>query len=279
MELVFNELSIFPLSENNFKANDKMKQFAITVAEARKRGYRNIRSYHTVHEIHLANEYTIFQWLNNKDVSEVERNFLYGMIIQPFIHDEDELIEERYIYSNYYFEDLENGFEKQECVGLATAYLYETLSISISSSNAWIKSILPILIEKDDLVTSENVLNVSSQVSFEVTEIKNLIENSGEVNLVETNIEPNDKKIHLADHHGKAELLALCNKLKLNPFVIEMRSTNWGGNKFIRDTFSDGVVEIVLINSQRKYALWVQTTARNIRETKAIAKVLEEKYS
>ena len=279
MDLIFNELSVIPLSDNNFNANIKMKQFAKTVAASRKSGFRNIRSYYNVHDIHLAKDYSVFQWLNNKDVHEVERNFLYGMIIQPFINEDDVQIEEKYVNANYHFEDLENGIEKQECVGLAAAYLYETLSISISSSNAWDKNSLAILIEKENLNTVENVLNISSQSSFEVKEVQEFIENSGEINLVETDTIPNNKKIHLADHHGKPDLQALCNRLKLNPFVIEMRSTNWGGNNFIREIYSNGVIEIVLVNSQRKYALWVQTTGTNLRETKAIAEHLKERYS
>lgn len=279
MELIFNELSVFPLSDNNFNANVKMKQFAKTVAEARKKGFRNIRSYYNVHEIQLADNYSVFQWLNNKDVQEVERNFLYGMIIQPFIKEDDELIEDAYINANYFFEDQENLIDKKECIGLASAYLYETLSISLSSMPLWNNNYLTILIEIEENSTTDNVFNISSKESFSSNEVSAFVENLGIINLIETDLIPVDKKIHLADHHGKAELQELCNQLKLNPYVIEMRSTNWGGKKFIRKTYKDGVIEIVLTNSQKEYALWVQTTGTNLRETKAIADKLKERYS
>lgn len=279
MELIFNELSIFPLSNNNFNANVKMKQFAKTVAEARKKGFRNIRSYYNVHEIQLADDYSVFHWLNNKDVQEVERNFLYGMIIQPFIKEDDEIIEDAYINANYFFEDQENLIDKKECIGLASAYLYETLSISLSSISLWDNDYLTILIEIEENSTTENVFNISSKESLSNNEISAFVESLGIINLIETDLIPVDKKIHLADHHGKAELQVLCNQLKLNPYVIQMRSTNWGGKNFIRKTYKDGVIEIVLTNSQKEYALWVQTTGTNLRETKAIADKLKERYS
>lgn len=90
---------------------------------------------------------------------------------------------------------------------------------------------------------------------------------------------PDEKDIHLADHHGKNELKALCDRLKQNEYVKAMRSTGWGGNTFIRKIHKNGVVEITLFKSTRKYALQVQTTGRNYRETEAIANRLRERYS
>lgn len=105
------------------------------------------------------------------------------------------------------------------------------------------------------------------------------VENLGEVELIETTLKPDEKDIHLADHHGKDELKALCDRLKHNEYVIAMRSTDWGGKTFIRKIHKNGVVEITLFKSKRKYALWVQTTGRNYRETEAIAIKLRERYS
>lgn len=279
MEMIFNELSIFPLAANVHEANIKMVKFSNAVADARKKGFRNIRSYLNSNEIDLAENYSVYQWIHNKSVLKNYRDILFGMIIQPFIDEEDQLVEERFINANYYLEDAEHGIDKKECIGLAAAYLYETLSISLSSAKIWDKHMLNISIETESSITVNNVFNISSKEALEIVEIKELIENSGEINLTEVNIHPDNKKIHLADHHGKAELSFLCNRLKSSPYVVEMRSTNWGGNNFTRDVYSNGVVEIVLVNSQRKYALWIQTTGRNLRETKAIAKIIEAKYS
>ena len=61
-----------------------------------------------------------------------------------------------------------------------------------------------------------------------------------------------------------------------------MRSMEWCRGKcndFIKNFHKDGVVEIVLTKTQRRYGLWLQPTETNYRQTKAISKILEEKYS
>jgi hypothetical protein len=284
MELLFNELSTNPLSIDSYKANDKMKQFAQAVAVARKKGFRNIRSHYASNQIELAENYSLHTWLTNREVPKDYKDVLYGMITQPFIREDDETIEYQYLEADYYFEDAEFDIPKTVCFGLSAAHLYDTLSISLASSTVWDKIKLPILIEKDGVTSLEKdgepicVYNVSSKESFEYEEIETFIEKLGTITLIETEILPDDKKIHLADHHGKAELKAFCKKLKNSPYVIEMRSTDWGGHDFIRKIHRNGVVEIVLTDTQRKYALSVQTTGTNLRETKAIAIILEERY-
>jgi hypothetical protein len=288
MELLFNELSVEPLCANRYKANDRMTQFAETVSIARKKGFKRIRSHYDSNQIRLAENYSLYDWLQNKNVPRIYRELLYGMIRRPFIKENDKAIEAQYVEANFYFEDKENNMAKTECVGLAAAYLYETLSISFSSSAVWDQLTLSILIEKGGKPTSvEEVHNVSNTKSFDDDRIAGFIENlSKEVILIETTIPPDEKQIHLADHHGTAELQDFCNRLKHNPYIVEMRSTDWGrSDKFIRTMQKDGSIEIVLTKTlvltktQRKYAIWMQTTGRNLRETKAIAEILKEKFT
>jgi hypothetical protein len=258
-----------------------MKQFAETVSTARKKGFKRIRSHYDSNQIRLAENYSLYDWLQNKNVPEIYRNLFYGMITRPFIKDGDEAIETQYVEANYYFEDEENDIIKTECIGLTSAYLYETLSISLSSSAVWDKLTLFIIIEQAGKPTSvEEVFNISSKESFDDDRIVKFIENlNKEVILIQTTIAPDKKKIHLTDHHGKAELQEFCDRLKHSPYVIEMRSTDWGGNQFIRKVQKEGIIEIVLTKTQRQYALWVQTTGRNYRETKEIAEKLKEKLT
>lgn len=103
------------------------------------------------------------------------------------------------------------------------------------------------------------------------------LEDSNEL-LLKTDLHPDSKKIHISDHHGKNELKALCKRLKLSPYVVEMQSTDWGGNRFIRKVTPGGVIEIVLHKSERPYALNVLTTGRDLEETTKIADILREKF-
>ena len=283
MEYLLNELSLNPLCDDKYEANERMNTFVKTVSLARQNGFRNIRSDLYTNEIILAQDYSLHNWMFNKnDVPEVQRNLMVGMIINPFIKDEDEQMTDEYILSNYYFEDEEHGIEKTKCLGLAGAYLYETLSISMPSLPVWEKTSLPVIIEDENEVRIENVLNVANEQAFSDSTISSFIENSKEITLTETLLTHNQKKIHLADHHGKAELQALCDRIKHNEYVIEMRSTEWCRgrcDKFIKKIHNNGFIEIVLYKEAIKYALLVKTTGNSYRETKKISEILEQKYS
>lgn len=278
MELVFNELSIYPLSVNKYSANDRMVLFSMAVAEARKKGFRHIRSQYSTSEISLAQGYSLYNWLFDKVFPEIYRNLYHGMFVQPFIKEDDTEVEEKYIEANYFFEDTENLIPKQECLGLTSAYLSETLAISFQSGPAWLKNTLGITIEKEEDVSTDEVHHVYSKDCFGKDSIADFIESIKILSLVETNINPNDKKFHLTAHHGQQELNELWNKIKNSPFVIEGMSVEWGGNSFYKNPQRDGKLDIVHLKSDRRYAIQIQTTGRNLRETVEIAKRLEEQY-
>jgi len=280
MELALNELSIFAEADK-YKANDRMTEFAKTVAEGKRKGFKKIRSRFAAAEIKIAVDYSMENWLNDRSFAAAKdyKDILFGMIVLPFIKEEDASIEEEYIQANYFFEDAENGIAKTECVGLASAFLYDTLSISFSALPQWRKIEIPIIIETENNSETAVVYNVFSNASLNSAEILTQIESRAEVKLIETEIKPTDKKRHISAHHGMKELNELCDQLAWHPYVEEMRSTNWGGTKFIRKTTKEGYIEIVLHKTQRKYALSVKTTGRNKRETDKIAEILTERYS
>ncbi len=282
MELIFNELSIQPLSSNAYTANERMKIFSQAVGAARQKGFNMIRSNYFAHQIQLTSDYTLNDWLINKQIPQEYRDLLYGMITPPFINEEDEEIENQYIKSKYFFEDTASNINKTECLGLASAYLYETISISFDSLPIWRQTQLQIIIENEQSTETGNVFNVYSKSSFDQQDILNFVEAISEIELQETALVSDDKNIHLADHHGKNELQHLCDKLKHSPYITEMRSTEWCRgkcNEFIKKCSKDGTIQIVLYKTERKYSLKVQSTGRNFRETKAIGEILKERYS
>ena len=282
MELIFNELSIEPEANSVYTANDRMMIFAKAVGAARQKGFNIIRSDYFAYQIQLTTNYTLNDWLINKQIPQEYRDLLYGMITPPFINEEDEEIENEYIESNYFFEDTANNINKTECLGLASAYLYETLSISFNSLPVWRQTQLQIIIENEQSTATGNVFNVYSKASFDQQDILDFVESISEIVLQETELNPANKNIHLSDHHGRHELQHLCDQLKYSPYVTEMRSMEWcrgSCNNFIKKCYKDGIIEIVLYQTDRKYSLWVQSTGRNLRETKAISEILKERYS
>jgi len=280
MKLAFNELSSTNSSADKYEANEKMCLFAKTVAEVRKKGFIKIRSHYPENEINLSEGYTLFNWLNDKNFSHELRGLLYGFFEQPFIREDDDEILEQFIHSKFCFEDMENDITKRECLGLTSALLGETLAVSFQSSPAWQKNILPVIVEKGNAQETEirRAFNVYSGECFEKRVIEDFVVNISPLDLATTNLLPRDKKIHLASHHGQLELYELWNKIKNSPYVIGGISTDWGGNSFCQNPAPDGKLKVVDLNSDRRYALLIQTTGRNLKETTEICKKLSRKY-
>lgn len=278
MELHFNELSV-TLTENKYAANDLMMSFSQAVAEARRKGFRNIRSPLGAHEVQLSDNYTLHNWLFDKEFSETHRSLLYGVIVQPFIDETHTYIENEYLEATYTFEDAENGVTQKECFGLAAAHLYDLPVISLDSHLCWKKIKLAINIQPTNAdAYLSTVFNISNIESYKDSELSRFIENLGEISLIKTEIAPDDKPNHISDHHGIQELRAYWRKLKNCPYVVEMRSTDWGGRRFIRSIDRSGIVELVLLDTEKRYAMWIRTTGRNYRETKRISEIIEEGY-
>lgn len=277
MELALNEISQTPILDDKYQAHERMMLFSKAVAEARKKGFRNIRTHFSANEINLTNNYSLYNWLFDKEFPAENRSLFYDMFIQPFIKEEDE-IEAKFIEANYYFEDSANEIPKKECLGLTSAFLSETLAISFQSSPAWLKNKLKISIEKGDAISHEEVNHVFSKECFNQDAISEFIENISSLNLVETDINPIEKNFHLTSHHGQQELNDLWNRIKNSPYVVEGMSIEWGGNSFYKNPQKNGKLDIVHLRSDRRYALQIQTTGRNLRETIEIAKRLAEQY-
>jgi len=279
IDLKYNELSINPPFNSKDIAHQKMLEFAKTAKAARDKKIKHIKSEYSTSEIILIDGYTMYDWLFDKNLkteNRVFREFLQSMIIKPFI-DEDK--ENEYLSQNFYFEDIENGINKQSCKGLASAYLSDGLSISFQNGNAWTKNKLLITIENSDGVQPrQTVLNVYSNNCFLNEELIDHIDRAFNARPVESNIPPSKKTAHFSEHHGINELEKFWLKLSNNPYVISARSTNWGGKKFIRKIEKDGKIEVVLVNTERKYALQVETTGKTFYETEFIAKNIEENY-
>jgi hypothetical protein len=281
MELALNELSISQ-GPDRFSGAALAVAFAKTMGEAVSKGYRIIRSDLSESEIVLAEEYSLHTWLVTKSgdamTEQILKPFLYGVLQTPFINEENEEAEEEFVNSHYYFEDAASGFPKTKCYGLASAFITDSISISMPTTDIWKKNKLLLTIEQGETESREEVLNVYSAACFSNADLKSHIEYKQKLDLKESGISPNSKKIHLTSHHGQKELKQLWNKLKQSTFVISGLSVEWGGQTFIRRTDENGIIEIVLHKTNRQYALQVQTTGTNQRETDEIAKLLEKKF-
>lgn len=281
MELLFNELSITPLSVDAASTDKKVLCFVDTIKAAKKKGFRKIRSDIRLEEILLTDGVSFQDWVLQPD-NKLYRDLLFGIFIHPFLNLEEEEAFNEYDKATYTFQNEDPNIPSTSCLGLAAASIYELPAISFSGFPLWESPTLTISIDTNGNIVNEEVLNIAKQERFEDADLQLFFENYGELVLPETDIAPANKKYNPGSHHGIAELTALCKQLIHSPYVIEMHSMEWCKGKcydFIKNFYKDGVVEIVLTKTQRRYGLWVQTTGTNYRQTKAISEILEEKYS
>lgn len=90
-----------------------------------------------------------------------------------------------------------------------------------------------------------------------------------------------EKQIHLRDDRGKDELLDFTRKVCRNPYVINVINSlpfNAKDKKFIRKVKAEGLIECVMIWTDKGYGFVIQTTGRNLRETEKIATIINDEY-
>lgn len=112
-------------------------------------------------------------------------------------------------------------------------------------------------------------------------------EDKKEVELIETDLNADDKPANLADHGSKDLLTKFWKKIRKSPYIescvcsIEYCSTC---RKLVNKKYSNGELDIVLhrglsqYGSDAGYAMKIKTTGRNLKETEAIADILEKEY-
>lgn len=280
MDLIFNELSLYYKAGNKFEAQNLMGNLLHTCKEAKNDDFRHLRVNDNFYQLQLFENYTIINWLSDQEVRKEYKTLLPGLIRYPFIAKGDENIEYSFI-RNYYYLNMPDVDElhMQETEGLAIAFLYNTLSISFATNKVWEKTNIGLLERTEEEEKSVSVRHISCPKHIESH--RGWIELCYPVELIKTDIPPEKKPINLRDDHGKNILMQFARKLVESPYIIKVINSlpfNPNYRHFIRQIYSDGKIEIVLTGTDEGYGLIVQTTGRNLQETKRIADILEDCY-
>lgn len=282
MELIYNELSELPLAANEQIASEKIVNFLNTFKAAQSAGFKKIRFSKYIQDIQLAPNYSLRNWVESTDQRNL-KNLLLSIIVRPFIKNEDVWAEDEYIINTYFFEDKNNSIAKIQCDGLAAASIYDTLAISFSGTPIWEQNLITILkVAEDNSTITINVNNIFSVACFKLDQIKTFVEAIGQIVLIASDIDPKKKPIHLRDDHGKDDLEAFAKKILKSKYLIGVINSlpfNNKATKFIRRIYPNGLIEIVLYWDDRGIGMVLQSTGGNLRETKEIAKTIEEEYT
>ncbi len=194
-------------------------------------------------------------------------DFIFSFLHAPF--DTDEIIEQ--CADEYLMHEWKCN--RDECVGLAYAYIMDSLALSFTRNN-W-DSFVKICRDAEIIETR----NVSCADHFE--DHKDWFESLRDVELIKTETPADEKQIHLRDDHGKDKLLDFTKKVCSSPYVISVINSlpfNAKDKKFIRKVKADGLIECVMTWTDKGYGFVIQTTGRNLRETEKIAAIINDEY-
>lgn len=279
MDLIFNELSLNPPCTDYNDADSKMRDLLESFSNVARCGFKKIRFEK------LASEYILFEGFTFQDWLQVSRSktlkdLFLASYKKPFIDDDNHEVISRYLEANYYYV-YPDSKQKVSTEGLAAAFLYPTLSLSFQNKY-WCMN--KIEINKELPGTSQicEVYNIFSKNCVQTEVIDNFVEKIQEVTLIQTNIPVADKKIHLRDDHGKDVLRAFADRLVNSPYVesvINSLEFKPRETRFIKNVLPDGKVYLRLTWTDQGLGMAIQTTGRSIKETEAIAKILEETYT
>lgn len=283
MEMIYNELSATPLSNNKQLANQKVAKLIDCYKAARQHGFKKIRFSKQFQDIEIAGGYSILHWLNETNQRNL-KDLLLGARTYPFINEEDAWAEDEYLKHHFYFEDAEFQIVRIECLGLSAAHIYDTLSVGFSEAPPWRKNTIFITKVNEETQTTESVgvNNVFSADCFKHQEISAFIEKISKAVLIDSPLQPSEKQFHLRDDHGTDVLRAFAKRIINSPHVNGIVNSLPWNNKttnFIRRVYPNGLIEVVLYWTDEGLGMVIQTTGRNQRETEEIARLLEKKYT
>ena len=272
MELIFNELSLLDKPDNKYKAISILENFAKTCSAFKKEGFNKLRVESDFWTTIYFDKRNLIDFLQ-KIPSRTQQSLLRSFIRKPYIADDfiseadDKYVQNEYFYGTF------------KVVGLAYAYLLNTMAVSLLTSPIWEETEIQV-IERND--TSENQISVKSASKPEHTiSHKDWIENQKPITLLKTNKKPAEKEIKLRNDHGKDILKNFSKKLIKSEYVTRIINSlpfNPTETNFIHKIYPNGQIEIVLTDTDQGFGIIIQTTGRNLRETSKISNILENKY-
>lgn len=154
MNLVFNELSIYPIVENGHIAEENFKKFLETFKEAKKvYGFNHIRFPNNYAALQITTSQTFYEWVSTL-TNRTIKNLIIDLCKKPFTDELEKSELDAFFDSNYTLigDDAPTDVEP---VGLPVSYIKTIPAISLDSHLFWRNR--KIGIRKNDTSTAENI--------------------------------------------------------------------------------------------------------------------------
>src|SRR5437868_10709864 len=136
MELICNELSFYPLAENEILAENRFKQLFKTFNKSREKyDFTHIRFPINYPALQITATQTFFEWIsiiNNHTL----KNLILGLCKKPFLDDLEQNELNKFFEANYKIVN-ENAPVQESPIGLPISYIKFLPAISLNSHPFW----------------------------------------------------------------------------------------------------------------------------------------------
>lgn len=278
-EICFNELSLTPLCADKQEVETRIRQYVDTLEQFRlQKGIKKIRYHEHMTAIRLSED------MNLQEYCAVHRhdpisNLLLSTFTMPQVDEKNESALEKYCDTQAF---VQKGEERLKAHGFNAAYCQGTYCIGFQPENFWANCLYPITIISDEESKETEWACISQSTHIGSSELSQWEEAVLQpVELQECTLSYENKSLSLRDDHGKDVLTEYARRLLHSPYVIGVINSlpfNRNVSRYILQVKENGIVNIVLHWTDDGYGMAIQTTGRNIRETQAIAKILEKEY-
>jgi Txe/YoeB family toxin of Txe-Axe toxin-antitoxin module len=173
MNLIFNELSIYPIFNNGYIAEESFKKLLRTFKKSREvYGFKHIHFPKNYALLQITTTETFYEWVSNLTNSTI-KNLIIDLCKTPFTDELEDVELDAFFESDYIL--IGNNIPTQIApVGLPVSHIKTIPAISLDSHLFWLNK--KITIRKSNINSSENIdltaFNICLDTDIETLEIK-----------------------------------------------------------------------------------------------------------
>lgn len=277
MSLVFNEVSFLPFLKDDYELVQKFDDLLkVLIYVKEKYELSSVIFPKDIHTLEVLSNRTFVDWITNIPHPRM-RDTILSIIRKPYV--EDILEDKGELLNKFYFDN--ELIKEKYCEGLVIGLLKGKVMLSLNTNVCWgtyeinFKEII------DENFNTKDVSVKNITVKEHVDFVNNELLYSQELKLKKCELDSSQKTISLRDDHGKDILKNFAKRLVKSEYIVSVINSlpfNPNDKALIRNVYADGKIEIVLYWEDQGFGMIVQTTGRNIRETKEISEIILKKY-
>lgn len=256
-----------------------IQKYVEIIKHANGLGYNKVRYEKSLAEIPLTEEESLHSYCS-KHSRDIGCILLLSTASHPYISDDDDDKLEKYVEGSFYL-----CAEKQyDDLCFCAAYLSDSFCVGFDVNPNW-RQLKYTINGRVDVEIDDVLYCVVSLEQFEDADFTKWLDEHNPIsiaNIQKSSLSPEQKQIHLRDDHGSNVLEAHAKRLLKSPYVEKIiNSTDFKPHckRYIDKVKCNGQIEIVLLKTEQKCGMVVQTTARNIKEAICIAEELNRKFA